>query len=103
MVRAISSEGSGRIRYNTNVRRHLANDVKFRSYYERETTELLQFYMGQIKEDLGPLWDCLPAGAIYHDSYAFLRSTNGNNGKGVPAEVIPAEGSNAFTNGDVTL
>jgi hypothetical protein len=31
-----------------------------------------QFYVNKIKQDLGPLWEWLPEGAIYHDHNAYL-------------------------------
>jgi hypothetical protein len=75
VVRAISSEGFGRIRYNIEVRRRLTTDPQFRKYFEQETTELPQFYIDQVKKSLGPLWDWLPKGALYHDPNAYLKST----------------------------
>ncbi|MBI4548754.1 MAG: radical SAM protein [Ignavibacteriae bacterium] len=74
VVRAVSSEGFGRIRYNIEVRRLLGADLKFRRYFEQETTELPQFYQDQVRRDLGPLWDWLPAGALYHDPNAYLKT-----------------------------
>ncbi len=52
----------------------LNSDVKFRDYFEQETTELPQIYSDTIKADLGPLWEWLPDGAIYHDHNAYLKS-----------------------------
>jgi hypothetical protein len=74
VVRAISEEGFGRVAYNKEILKHLNTDKKFRNYFERETTELPQFYINQIKTDLGPLWDWLPEGAIYHDQNAYLKA-----------------------------
>jgi len=75
VVRAISSEGFGRIRYNIEVRRRLSTDPQFRKYFEQETTELPQFYKDQVKKNLGSLWHWLPEGALYHDPNAYLKST----------------------------
>lgn len=75
VVRAVSSEGYGRIRYNTRVLRGLTTDAGFRRFFERETDELPQFYAAQVKNDLGPLWHSLPAGALRHDPNAYLAST----------------------------
>lgn len=74
VVRAISAEGFGRVRYNKNILKQLNTDLKFRDYFEGETTELPQFYTNTIKSDLGPLWNWLPDGAIYHDHTAYLKS-----------------------------
>ncbi|HET9528941.1 MAG TPA: radical SAM protein, partial [Blastocatellia bacterium] len=40
VVRAVSSEGFGRIKYHTEVQRLLETDRLFRRYFEQETTEL---------------------------------------------------------------
>ncbi len=74
VVRAISSEGLGRIKYHTEVRRRLDADPQVRRYFEGEMTELPQFYLDQIRVDLGPLWHWLPPGALYHDQNAYLKS-----------------------------
>ncbi len=73
-VRAVSSEGFGRIRFYSEVRRRLDSDLPFRRYFERETTELPRFFLDRIRADLGPLWDWLPKGAIHHDPNAYLKS-----------------------------
>jgi hypothetical protein len=75
LVRAVSSEGYGRISYNSAVLRLLESDRKFRDYFERETTDLPDFYTNQVVKDLGPLYDWLPAGALHHDPNAYLKST----------------------------
>ncbi|HEV2065076.1 MAG TPA: hypothetical protein VGS00_11070, partial [Thermoanaerobaculia bacterium] len=77
VVRAVSSEGFGRLRYYTEVRRRLDADRPFRRYFDQETTELPAFYVDQIHRDLGPLWDWLPAGAIDHDPNAYRKSEDG--------------------------
>jgi hypothetical protein len=74
VVRAISEEGFGRVAYNKKILKLLNTDNKFRDYFEQETTELPQFYLNLMKEELGPLWDWLPEGAIFHDQNAYLNS-----------------------------
>ncbi|PIW69339.1 MAG: radical SAM protein [Ignavibacteriales bacterium CG12_big_fil_rev_8_21_14_0_65_30_8] len=74
LVRAISAEGFGRVAYNKVILKKLDSDIKFRSYFEQETTELPEFYSETIKKDLGPLWNKLPGGAIYHDQNAYMKS-----------------------------
>jgi hypothetical protein len=74
LVRAVSSEGFGRIRYHTEVRRLLGTDHSFRQYFEQETTELPEFYSAQVRRDLGPLWDWLPSGALFHDPNAYSKA-----------------------------
>ena len=74
IVRAISSEGFGRIKYHTEVRRRLSTDMDLRRYFEQETTELPRFYMELAQKDLGRLWQALPEGALHHDPNAYLKS-----------------------------
>lgn len=74
VVRAISSEGFGRIKYYTEVRRRLDEDRPFRDYFEQTSTELPQFFLDRVKHDLGPLWEWLPNGALHHDPNAYLKS-----------------------------
>jgi hypothetical protein len=73
-VRAVSSEGFGRIKYHTELRRLLVEDPDVRAYWEGDTEEIPQYYVEWIKRDLGPFWDWLPEGALYHNAYAFLDS-----------------------------
>jgi len=74
VVRAVSSEGFGRIKYHTEVRRRLDTDRQFRGYFEQETTKLPEFYVDLARKDLGPLWEWSPAGAMDHDPNAYLKS-----------------------------
>lgn len=74
VVRAVSSEGYGRLRYYGQVRQQLLTDRNVREYFEQESNVLPQFYVDQIRRDLGPMWRALPAGAIYHDPYAYRKS-----------------------------
>lgn len=76
VVRAVSSEGFGRIKYHTEVRRRLDTDPQFRRYFEQETTELPQFYGDRVRNDLGALWQWLPERALHHDPNAYLNSEN---------------------------
>jgi hypothetical protein len=73
-LRAISSEGFGRIKYYSEIRRRLETDRPFRRYFERETTELPSFYVTKVRNDLGSLWHWLPGGALEHDPNAYLKS-----------------------------
>jgi len=75
-MRAVSSEGFGRIKYISTLIQLLETNRPFRMYFEQETDVIPEFYVNKIKEDLGPLWEWLPEGAIYHDHHAYLNSTN---------------------------
>jgi hypothetical protein len=74
VVRAVSSEGFGRLAYYTELRRRLDTDRDVQRYFDQETTELPAFYVDRVRKDLGPLWDWLPAAALYHDPHAYLTS-----------------------------
>ncbi len=79
VVRAISTEGFGRLRYHTDVRRRLDNDPQFLPYFEQETTQLPQFYRDLVRKDLGLLWEWLPDGALEHDPNAYAKSEGSGN------------------------
>jgi hypothetical protein len=74
VLRALSSEGKGRIRYDSAVRRLLDSDTPLRRFFDGETTVVPSFYTDQVRSDLGPLWSSLPEGALSHDQNAFLRT-----------------------------
>ncbi len=74
VLRGVSNQGIGRINYYTEVLNLLQTDRKFRAFYEQETTEVPQFFLERLQRDLGPLWEWLPKGAIYHDANAYLKS-----------------------------
>ena len=74
VVRALSHEGFGRIKYFKKIIKNLESDRSFRDFFEGETTKLPQFYIDIIRKELGNLWEYLPEGAIYHDHLAYLKS-----------------------------
>jgi hypothetical protein len=74
VVRAVSTEGSGRLRYYKEIRARLDTDRQFSPYFEQEADELPEFYADLVRRDLGTLWDWLPAGALSHDPYSYLKS-----------------------------
>lgn len=74
LLRAVSTEGAGRIRYYRTIREQLQSDAQFRAYFEQETTELPALYINQIRRDLGPFCEWLPPEAVYHDPYAYLKT-----------------------------
>ena len=77
VVRAVSSEGFGRLAYFRELRRRLDADRGVQSYFAQETTSLPAFYADQVRKDLGSLWRWLPAGALDHDSHAYQKSEEG--------------------------
>ncbi len=86
VMRAVSSEGYGRIRFFKKVREQLKEDSSFRSYFEGESTELPDFYIQKVKKDLGIWWEWLPKGALHHDQNAYLHKQAGKKaGATVPS------------------
>jgi len=75
VVRAISSEGFGRIKYFKEVRQRLDTDRQFRRFFEQETTEIPEFFVQRIRQALGPFWDWLPNGALHHNPNAYLEAS----------------------------
>jgi hypothetical protein len=86
VVRAISSEGYGRIRYYQGIHRRLLARDGFRAYFERETDALPHFYVERIRAMLGHLWEWLPQGAILHNPKAYLESNGETPIAGTDAE-----------------
>jgi hypothetical protein len=78
LLRAVSTEGWGRLKYHREIRARLDSDRQFRRYFEQETTELPRFYVGRMRKELGPLWRWLPNGALDHDPRAYLKSERAN-------------------------
>ncbi|HTQ57665.1 MAG TPA: hypothetical protein VMI94_24520 [Bryobacteraceae bacterium] len=74
VVRAVSTEGFGRARYYQEIRGRLDTDPQFAPYFEQESRVLPQFYKNIVRQDLGPLMEWLPDGALYHDPNAYLNS-----------------------------
>jgi hypothetical protein len=77
LIRALSTEGAGRFRYYTEIRRRLVTDPQFGPYFEQETADLPEFYVDRVRRDLGPLWQWLPDGALHHDPNAYWKSQAG--------------------------
>jgi len=73
LMRAVSTEGFGRMRFYRKIRRLLNEDRAFRDYFEGETSVLPEFYLNMVKKDLGKLWEWLPEGALYHDQNAYYK------------------------------
>lgn len=90
VVRAVSSEGWGRRRYQMEIRRRLDEDRQFRPYFEGETTELPEFYKTRMRRELGPMWHWLPEGALDHDCSEYLKSEQLRL-KGRSPEEVPAK------------
>jgi len=82
LVRTVSTEGFGRLKYHRAIRKRLDQDRQFLPYFEQETTELPQFYLDLVRQDLGPLWEWLPKGALDHDPNAYSKSERSRTASG---------------------
>jgi hypothetical protein len=74
LVRAVSTEGFGRLKYYKEIRARLDRDRQFSPYFEQESDELPDFYSDLLRKDLGTLMNWLPTGAMNHDAYGYLKS-----------------------------
>jgi hypothetical protein len=74
VVRAVSSEGNGRIQYHSAVRKLLDTDTTVHRYFDGETDVLPSFYQDRMQRDLGPFMELLPEGATRHDPNAYLHA-----------------------------
>ena len=76
VVRAISTEGFGRLKYHSTIRRLLDEDASFGRYFEGTSDSVPEFYVNRLRRDLGPHWDFLPEGALRHDPNAYLNANS---------------------------
>ena len=72
LIRGISSEGFGRVKYHREIRAMLETDEHMRRFFEGETDALPEFYRAAVERKLGPLWQHLPEGALAYDPVAYL-------------------------------
>jgi len=74
LLSARSSEGAGRLRYYTVVRRLIEGDRSVRSFMDGTSDRLPHFYHARIEQDLGAMYGLLPEGALTHDHTAYLKT-----------------------------
>jgi hypothetical protein len=74
VMRAVSSEGFGRIAYHSTVRGLLDSDRSVSEYMDGRTTRLPGFYRDSMRRGLGSLFGVLPEDALDHDHLAYLKS-----------------------------
>src|SRR5262249_33883838 len=85
LLRAVSSEGFGRLRYHREIRRRLDVDREFRPYFEQETARLPRFYTDLVRRDLGPLWPVAAGGGAGPRPQRRVRGRTGPAGGGQAA------------------
>ena len=73
-VRAVSTDGYGRLKYYKEIRARLETDEQFSPYFEQQSDVLPEFYTDLVRRDLGTLWGSLPASGLNHDPYSYLKS-----------------------------
>ena len=74
VVRAVSSEGYGRIRYHGEILHQLSHDSGMRGFFEQTTDVLPEFYEDRVRKALGHMWRWLPPRALRHDPNAYLKT-----------------------------
>ena len=74
VVRAVSTEGFGRLHYYKEIRARLDRDPQFEPFFTQESDQLPKFYSDKVTKDLGTLSQWLPAGGLNHDPYSYLKS-----------------------------
>ncbi|MFQ5680258.1 MAG: B12-binding domain-containing radical SAM protein [Gemmatimonadota bacterium] len=75
VLRGVTSQGRGRVRMYRQILERLHTDPAVRDFFEQETTEIPEAYARMVREELGPMWEWVPEGALVHDHKAYL---NGN-------------------------
>jgi len=80
VVRAISNEGSGRIKYYTQMRGLLERIRRYSAISRATPPRFRSSYLDKLRRNLGPFHQYLPAGALYHDPNAYLKSVGAPNG-----------------------
>lgn len=92
VVRAVSTEGFGRIKYYTNMRHLLNTDRSIQAFFAGESAEVPSFYTDRVQRELGPLWHHLPKGALYHDPNAYLKKFEASAQEQVPTVIAGRKG-----------
>jgi hypothetical protein len=95
LVRAVSQQGFGRLKYARRIRRRLVTDASFRAYYEGTSPTLPRFFSDRVRKDLGAMWSWLPEGALHYDPNAYLAAENARRreaprGPAPVADPVPA-------------
>ncbi len=73
LIRAVSSEGFGRIEYHSGIRQMLDDDPSMLAYFEGRTDVLPEFYTQRVRHTMGPFWDHLPNHDLSYDPLAYSR------------------------------
>ena len=73
LFRGVSAEWRNRIAYHRKMRGWL-DEPDVRGFFEGETNVIPARFVQTIRRHLGPMWEWLPDGALYHDPNAFLNS-----------------------------
>lgn len=87
-VRAVSSEGRGRIRHFRNVGNRLRTDPSMLDYLEQRTTRIPDFYLAKMRAELGALWPLLPPEAIMHDPNTSLTAPAADIAGQAPGAIV---------------
>jgi hypothetical protein len=87
VMRAVSTEGYGRLSMYRDMQRRLAADGALRAFMDQESTEVPAFYLDRIRQELGSMAEWLPEGGMMHDPHAYLKEEKERSAQGVRAAV----------------
>jgi hypothetical protein len=87
VIRAVSTEGYGRLSMYRDMQRRLAADRAVRAFMDQESTEVPAFYLDRIRQELGSMAEWLPEGGMMHDPHAYLKEEKERSAQGVRAAV----------------
>jgi len=78
---ALRASTSKKRKYYENLQSQLTPGSQLLSFFNGETKEIPAFFKDRIRQDLGPLWDELPEGALMHDHLAYLKKHEAAQGR----------------------
>jgi hypothetical protein len=87
IVRAVSTEGYGRLAMYREMQGRLAEDRGLRAFMDQESTEVPASYFDTIRLQLGKMAQWLPEGGMLHDPLAYLKEEEEKSAAGVRVAV----------------
>src|SRR3954462_11409205 len=66
-----------RVEFHAEILQRLERDQQLLRFFEGSSPKVPKFYLGRMRNALGPLWAALPQSAIDHDPNAFRKDPAG--------------------------
>jgi hypothetical protein len=82
VMRAVSTEGYGRLSMYRDMQRRLASDGELRAFMDQGSTEVPPMYLDRIRQELGRMAEWLPEGGMLHDPLAYLKEAGASAAPG---------------------